>query len=192
MVTNNFSMRFITSMLGFLIVNCFFALRYHYDELADFIAQMDRLGLKLMQNPDASASSGESPERSARASPTMMPDGDVHMLTPLKHVPGLAWKKGMQQRCVMCNHHTVWVCATCTTGPTGLVPLCPESTVVRKGDAKGQTHHHPCLHKHMCNPTFMPKGRATRKAKRARPPPEADEAAPGEECSDCSDSDGEH
>ena len=40
-------------MLGFVVVNAFFAHRYFNDALADFKAEMDRLALKLMTNPDA-------------------------------------------------------------------------------------------------------------------------------------------
>ena len=74
----------------------------------------------------------------------------------------------MQQRCVMCNSHTTWVCGDCSTGPTCLVPLCPEATRPRKGNDRGKTIYHPCLGKHQCFPTYLPKGKHEGRNKRAR------------------------
>ena len=101
---------------------------------------------------------------------------------------GLKWKQGMQQRCVCCNKHTSWVCMTCTTGPTGLVPVCPETTVARNGKNKGQQVHHVCNARHSLNPTFMPKGKGSQRAKRARTAPEEADGV-DEQCSSCSDDD---
>ena len=62
-----------------------------------------------------------------------------------------------------------WVCATGTTGPMALVPLCPEVTTARKGAHKGFQVAHRCLGNHRCNPSFFPKGkRGGGRPKRAR------------------------
>ena len=154
-------------MLGFIVVNAFFALRHWKDPLADFKSEMDRLALRLMQNPSIDAPVYKSPQ-SARASPRGSPDGCRHQLIPLRNVEGIKWKNGMQQRCVMCNSHTTWVCGDCSTGPTCLVPLCPEATRPRKGNDRGKTIYHPCHGKHQCWPTYFPKGKREGRNKRAR------------------------
>ena len=64
--------------------------------------------------------------------------------------------------------------------------VCPETTVARNGKSKGQVCNHACLHKHMLNPSFMPKGKRTHRAKRARSAPE-DRGEAAEACSECSD-----
>ena len=51
--TNNFAFRYFTTMLGILTVNAFFAHRYFNNSLADFSAEMDKLGVRLMRNPEA-------------------------------------------------------------------------------------------------------------------------------------------
>jgi hypothetical protein len=62
------------------------------------------------------------------------------------------------------------VCEDCTTGPLDLVPLCPETTVARKGPYKGLRIEHGCRGKHIGNPFHFAKGKccAGRRAKRAR------------------------
>ena len=144
-----------------------------------------------MNNPQVSPPKEATSSPSGRMPAAHAPDGNTHLLAPLKSIEGLAWKPGMQMRCVCCNHHTAWVCATCTTGPQALVPLCPQSTTVRKGKHKGEVRrNHVCLDKHRCNPTFQPRGKRSG-AKRARPSPEqsssSDRAADGESDSNMSD-----
>ena len=171
-VTNNFSFRFFTTMYGMLVTNCFFAHRYFNNQLADFKSELDQLALALMRNPKAEAPRPCSQAGGAR-SPTgsCTGDGDPHYLTPLSSIDG--YTGGKQQRCVCCNNKTAWVCATCTTGPMALVPLCPEISKVRKGPSRGQQVMHPCLGRHRCNPTFFPKGkRGGSRPKRARGPAE--------------------
>ena len=98
---------------------------------------------------------------------TCSSDGDTHYLTKITCIDG--YQGGKQQRCIWCNSKTAWVCATCTTGPMALVPLCPEITKVRKGQYGGVQVAHQCLGRHRCNPTFFPKGkRGGGRAKRAR------------------------
>ena len=98
-------------------------------------------------------------------------DLDVHELIPLRSFLGDKWKTGMQQRCMICDKCTAWVCRQCSTGANALVPLCPEYTVPRTGDAKGTKVFHACSAKHNLNPNFFPKGitdNSKRRCKRAR------------------------
>ena len=92
----------------------------------------------------------------------------AHQLIPLRNVEGIKWKNGMQQRYAMCNSHTTWVCGDCSTGPTCLVPLCPEATRPRKGNDRGKTIYHPCHGKHQCWPTYFPKGKREKGATSVR------------------------
>jgi hypothetical protein len=175
LVTNNFNFRFFTTLLGMVAVDAFFALRYWKDPRANFLAEMDRLALRLMNNPDApqsKAADGSPPAKHASRSPEgACPDGQHHRLMRLGDVEGVDPKSGKgtrQERCIMCNKHTVWVCATCTEGAHALVPVCPEITRPRKGELRGCTIHHPCLGQHRCNPLFFPKGKRASGGKRKK------------------------
>ena len=109
--------------------------------------------------------------RASTASPTLCAcDHAGHVLVPLRTIAGVAKaaKGSKQERCVICNKDTSWVCATCTNGPQSLVPVCPETTKGR-GKHAGVVTHHSCLDKHRCHPCIFPKGKAPR-AKRARGP----------------------
>ena len=187
LVTNNFNFRFFTTLLGMVAVDAFFALRYWKDQRADFLAQMDRLALRLMNNPDAppskAANSSSPPKPAARSPEGACPDGLHHRLMRLADVEGVDPKSGKgtrQERCIMCNKHTVWVCATCTESCNALVPVCPEVSRPRKGELRGCTIHHPCLGQHRCNPNFFPKGkRQTGGGKRKKSGSPADEGCEG-------------
>ena len=120
-----------------------------------------------MNNPHVEAPKQCSPCGGAR-SPCGGGDGETHYLTLVKGVEG--YTGGCQQRCIWCNAKTAWVCATCTTGPMSLVPLCPEFTKARKGEHKGCHVSHMCLARHRSNPTFFPKGKRGGRPKRARGP----------------------
>ena len=71
------------------------------------------------------------------------------------------------------NRYTAWVCRQCSTGPTALIPLCPCTTVPKRGEDKGKVIRHDCLAKHCMNPNFFPKGQREKptRCKRARPAP---------------------
>ena len=161
-------------MLGFVVVNAFFAHRYFNDALADFKAEMDRLALKLMTNPDAEPAHASPNASAARA--TWSPSPDVHELVPLRSVLGDKWKPGMQERCMICDSHTAWVCRQCSVGASSLVPLCPEYTKPKTGAKKGQKIFHMCCGKHALSPDFFPKGRTKTQTKRKRANGEACEA----------------
>ena len=111
------------------------------------------------------ASDGGSPSSVSSHSPC---DNLTHVLAPLRSLEG--YDGGMQQRCVMCNKPQAWYCVTCTKSVDSIVPVCPEFTVPRKGENRGEKVYHPCLARHCLNPSFFPKGRvsATKKAKRAK------------------------
>lgn len=165
LVTNNFSFRFFTTVLGFIVVNAFLAHRYFNDANADFKSLMDRLALKLMNNPDAESPTTDSSPSNGRKSPADSSEAGDHHLMHLKHVEGITWKPGLQQRCVMCNAKTVWVCAECSDGPTALVPLCSQYTCSRAKGEKGSVTQHKCLELHSCRPSFFPRGGKTPAAK---------------------------
>ena len=137
------------------------------NELAEFKVEVDKLALALMTNPKAekqaraAATSPPKASRTAPGSPESCPaaDGAPHTLVPLRSILGDDWKKGKQMRCMMCNKDTVWVCGCCSTGADGLVPICPEYSIPRKGPNRGNKVMHPCLHKHRAAPLFFPKGR---------------------------------
>ena len=160
-VTTNFSFRFFTSMLGSLFVNVFMAHRYFNDSLAEFRVELDKLALALMNNTfvDAPSPPRQSKTSSPKTSSPCDADGTVHTLIPLRCVPGIEWKQGMQRRCLLCGKDTTWVCSVCTQGPLHLVPVCPEYTIIRKGSNKGAKVEHECLCKHRLQPGWFPKGK---------------------------------
>ena len=163
--TNNFSFRFFTTLLGTVAVNAFFAHRYFNSSVADFTAEMDKLGVRLMKNAEATAEQPSSPAAGVASPP--LPDFEAvcHDAVSLKSVPGYKEatqgqkQGGKQQRCVWCNAPTSWCCKGCSTGPSHLVPICPPTTVGRKGEKKGVTVEHACLAHHRLQPTFFPKGK---------------------------------
>ena len=171
-LTNSFSMRFGTAMHGIVFTDCFFAYRYFVDSDADFKTVMGRLAHKLMHNSflDSDQSPRKSPS-SGRDSPgacSPCGGGSEHNLIPLRFVPDYAG--GRQQRCIICNKKTSFVCGGCTTSPFALVPLCPCETKAKKDSGnvtKGQIVKHACLGRHRENPALRP-GYRGRKAKRAR------------------------
>ena len=170
-LTNSFNLRFATTMHGLVVVNAFFALQTFVSDVADFKPEMSKLAYRLMHNhflDGAAPPSPTGPPPASRASSgTASPEGCQHVLVPLRSVPGVhkAKKGSKQERCAMCNKHTSWVCALCTTGANALVPLCPETSRSRK--KPGTVTHHACLEKHRANPAVFPKGKRA-KAKRKR------------------------
>ena len=70
---------------------------------------------------------------------------------PLRFLPW--YTGGRQQRCVMCNEHVSWCCATCSTQEGGIFALHPRKT----GDKKYPRFHN-CFAAHKRNPTLAPKG----------------------------------
>lgn len=182
-ITNSFTFRFFTTMLGMLAVNAFFAHRYFNNALAEFKIEIDKLALALINNPKIGPPTQQQ-QRSpgGSRSPSSLaasPDGQPHILAPLRQLD--SYKGGKQQRCIICNERTIWFCTTCTTGPHALVPLCPEVSRGRRHKA-GFACTHRCLLKHMANPTYYPKGK--RQSKRARGSSDSDDAA--SQCgSDC-------
>ena len=132
---------------------------------------MDRLSVKLMNNPKvAPPSPPKGTPSSRRGSPPshVGSDGEPHVLARLKDMEGYTSKR-LQQRCVMCNKDTAWYCTTCSDGPNSLVPVHPEFTLGRRHH-NGERISHPCLGQHRCNPSFFPKGKrgGKRRAKRVR------------------------
>ena len=171
LVTNNFSFRFFITLLAIVVVNAFFAHRYFNDPTADFKSLCDRLAIKLMNNPWIESPTASPSASCAARAKSACDDCDVHELVPLRSVLGDKWKCGAQQRCMLCDSCTTWVCRQCTTGPASLVPLCPETTIPRNGPLKGTKIHHACLGKHQVSPNFFPKGKTTKtqaRRKRAR------------------------
>ena len=99
-----------------------------------------------------------------------------------------AWrgKVGKQRRCSLCSNDTTWVCGKCTTGLLSLWPLCPESSVARKGPKKGVKTDHACLSKHRMSPSWLPRCKRPAcgtKSKRAQGSPDAPSA--DEQAQDC-------
>ncbi|KAL1524128.1 hypothetical protein AB1Y20_019037 [Prymnesium parvum] len=179
-------------MLGTLFVNCFFAHRYFNNQMAQFKTELDKLALALMKNIYTTIPAPARPINFGSASPaaSTCSDGEAHLLVPLRQVEDLRVKKGQQERCIICNLHTSWVCSTCTTGPLALVPICPHTTVARKGQRKGETIFHPCLGKHRVNPAFFLRGKRVTGGKRARgsaSPEFLDAQEPAEAAVECDD-----
>lgn len=168
LITNSFAFRFGCSMHGMTFTDVFFAYRHFKDAKADFKELMGELAYKLMHNhflPQA-ISPRTSPSVS-RASPTIYSSEDSdhfaarHDLVKLKSIRGYCG--GKQQRCVLCNRFTVWCCATCTTGPMALVPVCPA-----RSNFRGVINIHYCHTRHISNPALLPGSRHRKGAKRAR------------------------
>lgn len=175
-LSNRFCLRLAVTLMGMVFVNSFFALRaFGGDETVDFRAEMEKLALYLLEEESLDALS---PSGSSRASSpsTSTPGCANHVLVPLKSL-GNAYKGCRQQKCNVCNHKTSWVCAACTTGADHLFPLCPEVTRCRGKGGTGHVAHHKCLAEHRSDPTWIPRGKRARKAKRAA------QAEP--ECSEC-------
>ena len=151
-VTNNFSFRFFTSMLGILVTNAYFAHRYFNDPIADFKAEIDRLAMRLINN--AFLEPTEVP-RTPRTGFNLLVEVQPcqHQLLPLKCMPGYkdACPGSKQQRCALCNRFTSWYCGACSTQLMQLLPICPEVTQGRNGK-KGETFHHACFREHIQNP----------------------------------------
>ena len=191
-VTNNFSFRFFTSMLGTLIVNVFMAHKYLNDPLADFRTELDKLGIALVNNVFINAcpspAAGISPPKACTAKSPPNSECVDHHLVSLRSIVGEnVWKKGMQRRCVICNADTVWACMECTTDAHAVVSLCPEVSVPRKGQKKGIPQHHACLSKHRLRPDWMPKGMRCCGTKRAGPRGGTGDAGSDPEVGDDSD-----
>jgi hypothetical protein len=191
-ITNNFSFRFFTSMLGTLVVNVFMAHRYFNDPNAEFKVELDKLGLTLVNNVFIDPPSIPKSPASGTASPGgVCDDGEPHWLVPLRSVEGLVWKKGMQRRCRLCSTDTIWVCGKCTTGPLALWPLCSQTSIARKGPQKGKQIHHPCLSKHRLSPTaWVPRCKHPHcGSKRAQGSPDAPDPnqCPGADEEQCSE-----
>ena len=120
-ITNNFSFRFFTSMLGTLVVNVFMALKYSNDDKADFRTELEKLGLALVNNIFLDGAAAASPKAASppNATTASLPSAssaccDEHVLVPLRSILGDKWKKGMQRRCMICGADTTWVCSACT------------------------------------------------------------------------------
>jgi len=179
-VTNNYSFRFFTSMLGTLFVNVFMAHRYFNDSKVDFRTELDKLGLALVTNVFVEPASPAKSPTTGKASPCD-DDGCQHHLVSLRSFLGDKWKSGMQRRCTLCDKETTWVCATCSTDANNLFYLCPETTIPRKGALKGVTQHHMCLCKHRRMPSWVPPRAAKGCGKRRRKKAAAAEEEEGEE-----------
>lgn len=169
--TPSFAMRFGTSLHGMLFTDAFFALRYFVDKAANFNDEMGKLAYALMHNHFQETGSDGSPHGSSnsrpsacRASPQNSDECAEHELVPLKFING--YRGARQQRCILCNGHTVWCCRECTTGPFAIVPVCPVKTMVRVGPNKGKFLRHGCWNRHRANPALIPMRRQC--AKRAR------------------------
>ena len=175
-VTNRFNFRYFTTILGMIVTNSFFAHRHFNNSGDEFKPLMDRLAIKLMNNPHISPDSPTiSPIGSGtRRSPLECDECVDHEIVPLKDIPGYVdavkdqKQKGKQQRCLWCNNPTSWACKTCSRGAHGLAPICPAVTIPRKGDNKSVPQHHQCLCNHRANPSFWPQSKFGKGAKRAR------------------------
>lgn len=130
---------------------------------------MNKLAYNRMHNHflEQSPSSSRASPSSGRSSPQSPSDICAHhALIPLKAVKGFSgWR---QQRCILCNNMTTWVCQECTAGPLALVPICAEKTYVRSGADKGKYIRHGCLQRHRDNPALLPSGRKRKSAKSRR------------------------
>ena len=92
--------------------------------------------------------------------------------------------KWPQQRCMLCNKHTSWCCATCTNGVSSLFPVCP-----CESNHRGTIDTHSCHATHRASPSFTPKGKGRGGGSKRRRT--AQHEAEMEECSECDDGDGD-
>ena len=173
LLTDKFCVRFGTTMHAMLFTNAFFSVRKFGNPLADFKSEMNKLALYLMHNPTrrlemAGPQRTPTSANSSRTTTPIIDDGREHVLIPLKKLEG--YKGGKQQKCNICNVLCSWVCITCTEHPMHPFPCHPHVTNFR-----GKITHHQCLGKHTAAPHAVTRG--TRKAKRARASPQAEEAA---------------
>ena len=126
-------------------------------DTVDFKVEIDRLAMRLMNNAEFMRQrAGGSPSPSSAAARSPPPPADCcgsHTLISLKQIPGYVEatkdqkQGGKQQRCCWCNQPTSWACKECSSGPHGVVPICPRTTMARKGENKGKTIYHPCCDK---------------------------------------------
>ena len=173
-ITNNFSFRLATTLMGMLFTNTFFAHRYFNCELADSKEELGKLGYRLMNNPFVPApQSPPSPQTATAGSPrSPPPDDSSHPLRQLSkfNVEHNIKKKSSALRCVVCSGKTSWYCVTCTDGPHALVPVCPTSTRGSHRGGKGGCQH-ACEAFHCKHPTFK-KGGKRKATKRQRLDPD--------------------
>ena len=162
MITNNFSLRLATTLMGILFTNVFFCHRFFNSELADFKVELGKLAYRLMYNPHApSPTAAPSPQthRAPGGSPSSRsPDSEQQCAHPLRQISKFdkehnIIKKTHQLRCALCHKHTSWYCVTCTEGPNCMVPICPHES---RGGGKGEkgTKCHPCEFDHCAHPLF--------------------------------------
>jgi hypothetical protein len=177
LLTTSFGVRFITTLLGTVCTNAWFAKKYFSSEQLEFRAEMQELALKLMTNsflPSSPSSSGSPPpfppgkgeKRSREGSPTH----EEHRLVPIRTLKANL-RKVYQLKCNVCNKKTTYVCLTCSTVPNGWWPCHPHTTHYR-----GQTRKHTCLSFHQEQPDVVPRGRRPNKRARASPAPEVRES----------------
>ena len=195
LLTNNFNMRFASTMWGTVFCNSYFALTYFATPLADFRLSMTRLSLALMANnrlPEPSVPRATPSFRRAGSSPTPSSGGwsssshnSCHRLVELKEVMGQQWKPGQQQKCNICNKKCSYVCMDCSPSPSQLWPCCPPTTSWR-----GQIYHHTCQEQHRANPELCPRSKRACKRggkRQRRPAAEQAEESDAAMCSECSD-----
>lgn len=180
--TNQFSMRFGTTIFGMMFTDAFFAHKYWNDPNADFKAEMGKLAYRMMHNPDLpakqpAAAPQVSRKRSGSPSSDCSADGESHVLCKLVDLPG--FQGYHQQRCAWCPQRTVWCCATCSVAPFDLVPLCRDSFRHRGNGVIRRS----CCSNHRQQPLVFPKGRAgpqlggvkRRRTSGSSPPPSVEE-----------------
>ena len=174
MITNNFSLRLATTLMGMLFTNAFFAHRHFNCEVADFKEEMGKLAYRLMHNPHVpDPELPPSPQTRTAGSPNSPPPDSSHPLLRLSkfNQEHNIIKKTNVLRCVICNKTTSWYCAACTEGAHSIVPVCPAIT---KGGGKGGPgcKEHGCERFHCQHPGYRRPG-FRKKSKRARADPDA-------------------
>lgn len=168
LITNNFSLRLATTLMGMLFTNAFFAHRHFNSELADFKEEMGKLAYRLMHNPHAPEPVlPPTPQTRTAGSPNSPPDASHPLMQLSKfNVQHGIIKKTAALRCVVCNKKTSWYCTACTEGPHSIVPVCPCTT---RGSGRGGAgcREHACEAFHCQHPNFR-KSQSKKRTKRAR------------------------
>ena len=174
LITNNFSQRLATTLIGMLFTNVFFAHRHFNCELADFKEELGKLAFRLMHNPHVpDPAPPPAPQTRTAGSPGTPPAGDgshpLRQISKFNQEHNIS-KKTAALRCICCGKKTAWYCTACTDGANSIVPVCPSVT---RGGGKGGKgcKEHSCEGYHCMHPGFRhsKRGRQTKRARLDNP-----------------------
>ena len=124
--TESFPLRFLTTLIGMIAVNCFKLSVYFHDDTRDFSTYITALSKALMMNTLDEASGSPAAAPGSGAPGALSParginsEAHKHRLVPLKLA---GWRGHAQPRCGICHAKTTHCCLECST-PWCCVALC--------------------------------------------------------------------